>query len=310
MHLSKQLASKDHLTRWYDRATVRNAPRRLLTIEEDKLFFRPDLFPASQHSILVSRHKDSMRHSLVLHLFNYLSFTEDLEHEVVNKVAARLAKAKYPISIPRHMQLAAYKIYIDEGYHALFSADVEDQIAAFTGIMKQNAIGPAFLTTLEQHREAADPQMQWLVDLFCSIISETLISGTLSRIPQDERVVTVVRNMIADHAIDEGVHHVYFASLLELLWPQLNNAQRHFIGPLLPQLIKAFLAPDRALIMNTLQASGLNAKEARHVYEDCYPEAEVMNSIKTASAVSLRYFRQCGALDEPCISDAFGDAGF
>jgi hypothetical protein len=302
--------SKDHLWRWYERATVRKSPRRLLEIEANKLFFRPELFPASQHRLLINVGEESVRRSLILHLFDYLFFTEELEHEVVNRVAAGLAKGRYPITMAKHMQLAAYKIYIDEGYHALFSADVEDQIAEYTGVTKEHTIRPAFLNILQKCQEAAGPQMNWLVDVFFSIISETLISGTLNKIPQDTRVVTVVRNIIADHAADEAVHHVYFAGLLELMWPQLTAKQTSFIGPLLPHLIKAFLAPDRTRIVMTLQSSGLSMTEAADVYEDCYPRAQVMKSIKTASAITLRYFRQCGALDQSQVADAFGEAGF
>src|SRR6185295_14101103 len=61
-----------------------------------------------------------------------------------------------------------------------------------------------------------------------------------SGIPSDPRVVMAVRELVADHAEDEGRHHAYFSRLLEFTWPRLNKAQRATIGPLLPEMVLAF----------------------------------------------------------------------
>ena len=111
--------------------------------------------------------------------------------------------------------------------------------------------------------------------IFFTIVSETLISSILSGIPSDPRVVTAVRELVADHAQDEGVHHAYFSRLLEFTWPRLNKAHKAIIGPLLPEMVLAFLEPDFVAIAGNLRACGLTAEQIDQVMTESYPAEDV-----------------------------------
>ncbi len=120
--------------------------------------------------------------------------------------------------------------------------------------------------------------------IFFTIVSETLISAILSGIPSDPRVVTAVRELVADHAQDEGRHHAYFSRLLEFTWPRLSKAQRALIGPLLPEMILAFLEPDFVAIAGNLRACGLTAEQIDQVMTESYPPATVSAGIRVGVA--------------------------
>ena len=303
--MSKRLWEKELFVHWYERSAVRKSEQVRLLPSVDKLFFSPELVPVSQHPLLVERGEETVRKFLVYHLLTYLHFTEHLEHDVINKVAAKLAKKQYALDVPQQAQLGAYKLYVDEGYHALFSADLQFQIRNLLGIELTLTGPPSFLTRLDEKRSSVSPESRWLVDVFFSIVSETLISKPLSKIPMDDRVVNAVRNLVADHAVDEAIHHAYFAGLLAFLWPQLGTREQCLIGSLLPDFIVSFLEPDRTALRANLVAVGLSLSDANAAIEDSYPSGNVLSDIRSATGLTLRHFRNCGVFENKCVAEAF-----
>jgi hypothetical protein len=247
--------------------------------------------------------------ALVHHLYTYLDFTEVLEHEAVNDVALTISRGRLDLELSREERQAAYKLYVDEGYHAMFSDDLKNQVITATGIKPAVVGRPSFLRRLDAILAGAPPEMGWLVKPFFAIVSETLISGTLTRVPRDTRVVKAVRDVLKDHAADEAVHHVYFAGLLETMWPQLTDKQRRFIGEQLPEFILGFLEPDQEAILANLQAMGLTPEGAGAVFEDCYPRQEVLKGVRAASAVTVTHFWNAGVFDGSDIGEVFEKKG-
>ena len=117
-----------------------------------------------------------------------------------------------------------------------------------------------------------------------------------------------VRELVADHALDEGRHHAYFRTLLRLVWPRLDRADRAAVGPLLPELMRAFLEPDVPSLEADLRAVGLSRDEARGVLAESLPAAAVDRDIAAGAASAVRYFREVGALDDPATAEAFESA--
>src|SRR6185369_9789659 len=101
----------------------------------------------------------------------------------------------------------------------------------------------AFLFKLEQIQAAVPAELKPTTRLFIVILFETLISLILHQIPRDERVISAVRQSVADHADDEARHHSYFSNMLDIIWPQISKAQQAIIGPLLPHFIIKSLEP-------------------------------------------------------------------
>ena len=165
-----------------------------------------------------------------------------------------ISRRRSGFDLPETMIEDAYKIYTDEAWHAQFSDDLQRQVAVKTGVGPSVFEEPNFFRKLKGSSTDLGPDEQRLVMIFFTIVSETLISAILSGIPSDTRVVTAVRELVADHAEDEGRHHAYFSRLLEFTWPRLNKTQRAVIGPLLPEMILAFLEPDFVAIAGNLRA--------------------------------------------------------
>ena len=162
----------------------------------------------------------------------------------------------------------AYKIYTDEAWHAQFSDDLQRQVAVRTGVGPGTFEEPNFFRKLKAFQQDVLADERQLVMIFFTIVSETLISAILAGIPADQRVVMAVRELVADHAEDEGRHHAYFSRLLEFTWPRLNKRQRAVIGPLLPEMVLAFLEPDFVAIAGNLRACGLTAEQIDEVMTD------------------------------------------
>lgn len=217
--------------RWYERAAVRTAERRELSPgDEDRLLFPPDLVPIARHRLIVDGPPRIHRQVLARHAYRYLDFTARLELVVVNRTVAGIAQGSVAVDVPDQMRLDAYKIYCDEAYHALTSADLIRQLSARTGIPPLPAEEPFFLTRLARIQESVAPEIRPLVELLFVICSETLITSTLAEVPDDPSIVAAVRHSVRDHAKDEGRHHAYFVAFLRYLWAQLDRPLRRTAG--------------------------------------------------------------------------------
>lgn len=338
MTLQRDYQSKS--VRWYDNSIVRTTPRRVLDSAEfggqvssggsgrgggdgvslawpefsdpefgGKPFFSPELIPFTQHPVVRGRGPATIKAALVQHLYNYLRFTKNLEQRVVNVVTLRLADGEAAVELSDDMRAYADAIYTDEAFHAQFCSDFDRQIQAATGIAPAFKGRPRFLARLAEIRERLPADIRPLADVSFAVVSETLISGTLTKVPKDDRVVTAVRQIMADHAHDEGQHHAYFAVLFELLWPRLTRRERETIGPLLPQFIRVFLDPDYEAIQAILDYCGLAPREAATVLEESYPEASIAAGAKEAATATLNLFKRNGVMDEAAASDAFAACG-
>jgi hypothetical protein len=296
--------------RWYDRAAVRSKPRRMLSEEltSGLLCFSPELALVSRHPLLAACDASVVKEILIHHLFAYLTFTDRLEHEVVNRTARRIATGTMGLGLPPELRLDAYKIYCDEAYHSLFSVDLRHQIHTASGIdCELNTVNLA-LKSLRRHRDNLAPDLRKLAELFFVIVSETLISGILAKIPPDARIVTSVRQMISDHAEDERRHQAFFSRLCEIIWPQLTDREQRAIGPLLPIFILSFLSPDYPSIRAYL-AKYLTREEVEMVIADSYPPQQLVSSARIAARSTLRLFQRCGILEDPETAESFNQSG-
>jgi hypothetical protein len=291
--------------KWDQVASVRTQPRRIL-LEEDylnKVFWVPELAPISQHPLIIKKGLSSK--ILVHYLYLHLDFTIKLEQEAVNSVVNQIAQNKTGIAIPEEMRFDAYKIYCDEAYHALFYADFKRQVEAITGISNASPNHPIFLQRLREIQYCFTKPLSQLIEIFFVIVSETLISASLKKIPNDKRVVSTVRQLVRDHALDEAYHCTYFSNLLQVVWPQLQHKHQELIGQLLPQFIRIFLDPDYHALKFVLSQFDFNPQEIQIIVAESYPQTEVINAIKNASKNTITLFQLNRVLENPKIAKAF-----
>jgi hypothetical protein len=295
---------------WDNRAAVRTRPRRLLGDDDgEALLFPPEFVPAIAHPVVVDRGPGVMHRILLHSLYQYLHFTTVLEQVVVLPITSSLAVGRSGLDVPEGMRADAFKITTDEAWHAQFSYDFIQQLATATGIDPSAITPPSFLRRLEEIRATFDPGSRHLVDLLFTVVSETLVSSLLSEIPNDTRLPVPVRDLVADHAVDEGRHHAYFRSFLRWLWPHLSNWERQRITPRVPDLIHVFLDPDAQAVSAALKATGFSQEEAAAIVSESYASGAPIFDVEPAARATVRGFQEVGALDDPATHDAFLTAG-
>ncbi|MEV1081980.1 diiron oxygenase [Streptomyces sp. NPDC050211] len=311
---SHRLDYASRFERWDDRAGVRRKPRRSYEAGGGPglgLFFPPELYPVALHPLVAARGETTVHRLLLQRLYDYLAFTTELESVAVIPVAIKISRSRSGLPLPEHMQADAFKIVTDEAWHAQFSDDFARQVAAETGCASQNLAGtpPAFLPRLDELRDRLPAHVRGVESLLFAIVSETLISGILAGIPRDGRLPQSVREVVRDHAEDEGRHHVYFRSMLRHLWSGLTPRERRAIGPLVPSVIYAFLEPDYARAADHLAAAGLSAPESDQVIAESWPSAATQAEVAEAASPLVRYLQEAGVFEDARTHEAFESSG-
>ena len=133
--------------------------------------------------------------------------------------------------------------------------------------------------------------------MFFVIISETLITGTLTKLPGDETVQQVVRGIAADHASDEGRHHAYFRNVFEYVWPRLPRVTRLKVGLLLPDMILAFLQPDSRALAKVLQMFPDDFPDPNPIVREITASVKTRSGIRDSAAPTMRMLKDNGVLD-------------
>jgi hypothetical protein len=293
---------------WERRSSVRTKPRPILgEAEHDPLplYFPPESVPLVRHPLVRARGEDTTARILLRRLHLYLDFTAELELRAVNPICVSISRRRCGFELPPGMLEDAYKIYTDEAWHAQFSDDMQRQIVRSTGVAPVLPRTPAFMQRLDAVAASTDNDGKGLVPLFFTIVSETLISAILTDIPRDMRIHPGVRELVADHAADEAVHHAFFSRLLQCVWPQLSARQRRAIGPSIPEFIRAFLDPDYAALAGILLSVGLDADEAGQVLTQSFDEHELAREARHHARFTVGHLAGVGVLDDPGTRSAF-----
>jgi hypothetical protein len=296
---------------WDSLAGVRVKPRRMLVEEElmGKVYFSTALVPIIHHPLIVKLGPAIQRQLIIQHLYHYLDFTANFEIEVVNRGVQRIAFGKLGVDLPKNMLFDAYKIYCDEGFHSVFSADIKLQVEAATGVEPLPYDFKQFLGRLNKARKDVPADLRQVSGLLIVIVFETLISSILNQIPRDRQVISAIREMVSDHAEDEARHHAFFSNLFDIIWPRLTKRRQAILGPLLPHFIIKSLEPDYAAIRQRLASTGLPAKLVEQVIEESYPADEVIAALRKTAGATLHLFERNGLFEEPGTLHAFNSSG-
>jgi hypothetical protein len=294
---------------WNTRSAVRSKPLPEFVSGDAKLFFTPELVPLIAHPLIAAQGHEVVHEVLTRHLLGHLNFTDTLENEVVTPVAYMLGRRKLDFSLAPAVLVDARKIAVDEMHHALFAAGFVGEISTLSGVDPLPVQRPSFLLELDTIKSLHESRHVPLLMLGFAIISETLITSTLTQVPNDDRVVAGVRTILKDHAEDEARHHVYFAEILTTCWPRLTSAQRALVGPLLPRFISMFLAPDLLDVQGCLATLGFSAAVAEQIVEEVYPRERVISDIRQKADSVVRLMRRAGVLEDPRTSDSFQQFG-
>jgi hypothetical protein len=297
------------ISNWDKKSAVRVKPRRCLTQGDAKLPFSAKLTPVVSHPLLTGRDPADTQEFLTHRLYSYLDFTTVLELEIVNPAVLRMSQDAFGLELPEGMRFDAYRIYCDEAYHALMSADVKRQVEEATGVLSVLPCEPAFVRAIRLAKSGVPANLAPLVEFCATVVSETLISGTLTQIPEDTRVLSFVREAIADHAADERTHHAYFTRAFEVAWPQLDKKTQRLLAPQFAELIIGFLTPDLDGQRNALWLMGINNEESAQIVWEANPPDRTMADIRHAARSTLRLLNRMGVMQHSQASEHFYDLG-
>jgi para-aminobenzoate N-oxygenase AurF len=293
---------------WYDVAGVRSGIRRMLVdeTEQGKVYYPASLVPYLRHELVAARDPAVHDALTIRHLYQFLLATTHLETRVVNRGAERIANDRIGLPVPAPVRLDAYKVYCDEGYHALYSLDLADQVAATTGIAVPDWDFGGFADRLDRTAARLMPDEPVLAQLLQVVVFETLITAVLNELPNDATVVTTVRELTRDHARDEGRHHRFFSGFFHHLWANLDAPVRVRVAHTMPALIEDCLRWDVDPVARSLELAGLAPEQVQTVLEDTYGGPQQISQIARATVTMCR---SAGVLDLPGALEAFAAHG-
>jgi hypothetical protein len=200
----------------------------------------------------------------------------------------------------------ALRIYTDEAGHAEMSHSLMAAVMDATGTrpIEQD---PQFLGQLRRLYTDNIGDLQPFIKLFFVVVSETLITGTLTRLPQDETVQLAVRELARDHAADEGRHHAYFKQLFEYVWPRMPAPLRRKFGMMLPAIMHAFLSPDEAALRQILEQFPRTFPTPSHVIDEIKSMESTRKGIALGAQPTIRILRQNGVLNDSSVLSALNE---
>ncbi|MCA1298589.1 acyl-ACP desaturase [Stappia indica] len=295
---------------WHEKASVRRSPRRVIDPEDVHLdLFPRDLVPVASHEIVTSRYPEKIPHLLALWLYRYLTFTVNLETLVVNTTTSRLVSNKAPVALSGDEILFAYKVYCDEAYHALFCADMLQQVYSQSDFRPAPQGRPSFL--LEYEKIDGDPVETAIRQFIFTAVSEMLITVSLNNVREGlkENTPLAIRQIMTDHAQDESRHHAFYRDILKTFLGQLAKDEAVRLAASMPNYLMAFVAPDIPNIVAELEFVGLSPDEARQVCAETYRDQTVTDYARACSTGLAGLLEETGLLEREDVAERFATAG-
>ena len=145
--------------------------------------------PLSRHKLVCDNGEVIRHHMLAQHLYRFCNFTEHLELEAVVPACVRLRLADLPFAVPPALAHDAGRVVLDEAWHAECAADLRMQMQNLVGVVPCRLRKPAFLHVLRTIEASLPSEYRWIALMVFAQVSETLITGSLSRVPRDEQVL-------------------------------------------------------------------------------------------------------------------------
>jgi hypothetical protein len=289
---------------WDTKASVRAMPRRLLPPDGLQRFrpFPTALVPIATHPLIQAKGLD--REVLTQHLYRYLMFTVRLEQDAINPVLRSIGSDPLFGFVDDGAKLDAFRFYVDEAYHALFSQDAARQLIPYMRLDPAAYLidPPPCLSALEAKLRVAPADDRSILSFLFATVSETLITGTLVEAPKSPEVEPAIRELLMDHARDEATHQAYFSSVFNQFWPRLSGADRSRFSGVFGEFIGSFLDPDFRTLSRMLWSLGLSSDETARVLGDSYPSGRARGIVEAYSAATRALLHRNAVDCEPRVT--------
>ncbi|RON47474.1 diiron oxygenase [Pseudomonas frederiksbergensis] len=298
---------------WNTRASVRASthtyllPPDLEQQLETRHWFPPAFLPYLSHPSIKAAGQSVIHRLSANHLVYFLDYTTLLEHRIVNRSVETIVHGELDISIPLRMKTAALQLYTDEGFHALFSSSLAEQIAEHYGITRRPAM-PRRITRLNALLNQAPERHKALAWFLVGFVSETIIASELLDVCRDT-LVSSVQEMLRDHLSDEARHSRYFSEVFHYLWLTLTSSQRTFAAKYLVEIILLFFEIDDRWLKDSLHDAGLNSAGVADILAGLAGSPAVVQRARSGAGATLQALRNAGFFDLRSNQQLFAQAG-
>lgn len=306
-------AQRFTLGEWNTRASVRASehtyllPPDLKQQLETRHWFPPAFLPYLSHPSIEAAGRSMIHRLSANHLVYFLDYTTLLEHRIVNRAVETIVHGELDVSIPSRMKTAALQLYTDEGFHALFSNSLAEQIADHYGISQRPAM-PQRITRLNDLLEQAPDRHKALAWFLVGFVSETIIARELLEVCRDA-LVSSVQEMLRDHLTDEARHSRYFSQVFHYLWLTLNSSQRTFTAKLLVEIILLFFEVDERWLKESLHSVGLDGASIADILDGLTGLQATVLRARSGAGATLQALHSAGFFDLRANQQLFAQAG-
>lgn len=298
---------------WDNKATVRVGKKdyRLPDDLEQQLsirdWFPPAFIPYIEHPLIDRAGRSIAQRLAANHLVYFLDYTTLLEHRVVNRAVETLVHGELTVPIPRQMKTAALQLYTDEGYHALFSNEVAEQIVALYDIRDRPP--PRRIARLLAVINVTNPTDRPLAWFLLGFVSETIIAKELLAITREGLIPTVYR-MLRSHLEDEARHSRYFSEVFQYLWSALAPTQRDLAASMLLEIIGLYFEPDVPWLLGSLASVGFDEPSSRQIIADLLQPGAHARRVRSGAIPTFAAMKKSGFFDNEHNRQLFSQAGF
>lgn len=298
---------------WNTRAVVRTSehtyslPSDVEQQLETRHWFPPAFLPYLEHPTVKSAGR-AMAHRLSAnHLVYFLDYTTLLEHRIVNRAVETIVHGELDVGVPQRMKKAALQLYTDEGYHALFSNNLAEQVAAHYG-MVERPVMPQRIARLNALLDRTPDKHTSLAWFLTGFVSETIIAKELLDVCRDA-LVCGVEEMLRDHLADEARHSRYFCEVFHHLWLHLTSAQRTFCAARLLEIILIFFEVDEPWLRGSFRSAGLSETSCTDIVNGLSGVQVCLQRARSGASATLSALNKSGFFDLPFNRQLFTKAG-
>ncbi|MNV10876.1 P-aminobenzoate N-oxygenase AurF [compost metagenome] len=298
---------------WDNRASTRTRhnnyqlPDDLQHQLETRHWFPPAMLPYLSHPAIEAAGRAVIHRLSANHLVYFLDYTTLLEHRIVNRAVETIIHGELPAFVPARMKTAALQLYTDEGYHALFSNSLAEQIAEVYGMTERPAM-PLRITRFNALMARTPEQHRALAWFLLGFVSETIIARKLLDICRDS-LVSSVHDMLRDHLSDEARHSRYFTEVFHYLWLTLNSRQRTFTARTLLDIIGLFFETDEHWLQQSLRGAGIADDTVTQILGGMTTTKASRLRARAGSRATLDALNKAGFFAIPLNQKLFAKAG-
>lgn len=298
---------------WNDAATVRTRPNAYDLSgwtqggEQHKDWFVPAATPWLADEA-VHCHGDAVRQAILArYLVMFLDYTTELETRIVNRAITTIAHDRIGLGLSPALKLTGLKLYADEAYHAVMSAEVANQVSAIYGIANREVASERVrnIRALVNTVEPVHTELAWFVVGF---VSETVITKEFLKISK-ATVYAPVYRMLRDHLEDELKHSLYFSHLFTIVWQGASDAQKTFMSGFIVQAIYEFFRLHETWLFENLKCVGVDAASAWLIHERQQGHAPHRARARAGCTATITAMKRSGFFKDPMNVKRFAEAG-